>query len=209
MYAPDRSQEPTQWREIAPLLFQRIGEDRLIAFQENVSGHIVGMFIDTNAFDKLAWYETVAIQWNFMGIALLVFLTGSLWWPVGSMIRQVLHRSSPRPPAVRQARLLASVVCVLGLGSLVLTLPILQGGPLADWLGIQKLIYGVPALARILLWMNLLMAILTPGLVVYSYLAWKQRYWTFLGCCLYVGVTLMAVLYIPFLVYWNQLGFYY
>jgi hypothetical protein len=209
VYSPDRSQEPTRWGEIAPLLFQRMGEDTLIAFQEARSGQIVRMFIGTNAFDKLAWHETVAFQWNFMGIAMLVFLTGSLWWPVGVMIRQVLHRFPTRLPAARRARFLAGLVCVLALGSLLLTLPVLQGGPLADWLGIQKLVYGVPTLARVLLWMNLLTTVLTPGLVAYSYLAWKRRYWTFLGRSLYTLVTLVAVLYIPFLVYWNQLGFYY
>ena len=209
IYSPDRSQEPTHWAEIAPLLFQRVGEDTLIAFQEDVSGHIVRMFIGTNAFDKLAWYETVAFQWNFMGVAMLVFLTGSLWWPVGSMIRQVLHRSPPRPPVARRARFLAGVVCVLALGSLLLTLPVLQGGPLADWLGIQKLLYGLPTPAYLLLWINVLTTVLTPGLVVCTYLAWKRYYWTFLGRCLYTLVTLVAVLYIPFLVYWNQLGFYY
>ncbi len=205
---PDTAQQPTDWVEIEPLVFQRVDEETLISFQEDARGTITHLFIGTNAFDKLAWYETVAFQWNFIGISMLVFLLGSLGWPLGEFLRRVLNRPNGTPSAARSARVAAWLVCLLALISLLLSLPVLQGGPLANWLGIQKLVYGAPILVVILLWINLITTGLTLGLVIFTVLAWKHRYWTFLGRCRYSVITLVALMRIPFLVYWNRLGFY-
>jgi hypothetical protein len=54
-----------------------------------------------------------------------------------------------------------------------------------------------------------LAAVLTPGALVYSVLAWKDRYWGVAFRVYYTLVTISAIGFVWFLNYWNWLGWRY
>jgi len=64
----------------------------------------------------------------------------------------------------------------------------------------------VPPILNTLFALPVLAIVLTIGLAVFTVLAWKDRYWGILGRLHYTLVTLAAVVFIPFLHYWNLLG---
>ena len=66
--------------------------------------------------------------------------------------------------------------------------------------------YGVSLFYRVVLLMALLAAVLTIGALVYTVLAWKDKYWGILGRVYYTLVTLASVAFLWFLNYWNLLG---
>ena len=66
--------------------------------------------------------------------------------------------------------------------------------------------FGVPLIYRIVLGLGVLAAVLTAGALVYTVLAWKNRYWGIAGRAYYTLVTVAAVAFVWFLNYWNLLG---
>jgi hypothetical protein len=96
-------------------------------------------------------------------------------------------------------RQMAGVVCALYFACLsVLFILLLNQNALA---------YGVPPLMVAALAVGLLTAVLTPGLAVFTGLAWKERYWSLAGRVHYTLVALAALALVWFLNYWNLLGF--
>jgi hypothetical protein len=69
--------------------------------------------------------------------------------------------------------------------------------------------FGIPLIYKIVLGLGVLSALLTIGAVIYSVLAWKDRYWGAAFRVYYTVVTLTAVAFVWFLNYWNLLGWRY
>ena len=192
-----------QWVEVGPLLFQRVGGGDYVVFRENESGRITHMFLGSQpyvSYESLAWYETSPVHLGLLGFAALFFLSAILAGPARYIIRRIKHKPSPQVerPA-RLARWLA--VLVSGLYPIFLVAQALvmvwaTGG-------------ASPMLHTLFLLLTILAVVLTIGLVVFTVLAWKDRYWGILGRLHYTLVTLAAVVFIPFLHYWNLLGFHF
>jgi hypothetical protein len=97
-----------------------------------------------------------------------------------------------------------------------LNLVFIIGLPLSLWLyGAWKLAYGVPAFAIAFLSLPPIATVLTLGLAVFTVLAWKNKYWSVIArssfgaasLTHYSLITLAALAFIPFLIYWNLWGF--
>ena len=166
-----------------------------MAFREDEKGRITHMFIGLEAFDKLPWYDTTAFQQRLGNTLLLV-------WPASSLIRRLRKQPSTAPRPARLARLLAGFISVLNLVSL-------PGLILAiNRMGLELgLVYGMPPLVIALLCIPLLTTLLTALLPIWTVFAWKDKYWSHVGRLHYSLITLAALAYIPFLSYWNLLGF--
>jgi hypothetical protein len=67
--------------------------------------------------------------------------------------------------------------------------------------------YGVPPIGVALLCIPLVTTALTAVLTVCTVLAWSRHYWSLPARLHYTVVTLGALALIPFLLYWNLLGF--
>jgi hypothetical protein len=63
-----------------------------------------------------------------------------------------------------------------------------------------------PLIMKISLGLGVLAAVLTVGALVYTVLAWKNRYWGSAFRAYYTLVTIAAVAFVWFLNYWNLLG---
>ena len=66
-----------------------------------------------------------------------------------------------------------------------------------------------PWITKIALGLGVLAAVLTAGALVYTVLAWKNRYWGIASRLYYTLGTVAAVAFVWFLNYWNLLGWRY
>jgi CubicO group peptidase (beta-lactamase class C family) len=190
---------------IEPLLFRQVNGDITTAFGENTKGNIAFAFNPIwpkiGAFEKVRWFETVWSQLGILGFCVIFFLSAFIMWPVRPLISLFRNKSPQVDPHQRRPWVIAGLVGTLNLVFLI-------GLPLSLWIiGFWKLAYGVPAVVIALLCLPLIASVLTLGLLIFTVLAWKDNYWSFIQCSFYSLVSLAAVVFIPFLAYWNLLGF--
>jgi hypothetical protein len=199
--------------EVEPLLFYRYNDDDFIAFGANEEGRITFMFhpldLGPAGFERLPWYETTYFHIPLSIFFLLALLTTFWVFPVRALIRRFrqnsqsskLKASENQLQKANLALILAGRVSSLYLIFLIsMVLALLLTDPL-------EFIYEVPTPVIILLYIPLIAAALTIALPILSFLAWTNNYWSFLGRLHYSIFTLATLMFIPFLNYWNLLGF--
>ena len=192
---------------VEPLLFQRVDDEAFTAFGEDRSGRIAFAFNPIwpiiGAFERVQWYETIWVQLGLVGFCAVVFLSAFIIWPIRPLIRRLRGKRFQVERHLSRAWLLAGLISTLNLVFLI-------GFPLSLWLiGVWKLVYGVPAVVVALLCIPLLTTVLTVGLPIFTALGWKNNYWSVIRRSHYSLITLAALAFIPFLVYWNLLGFHF
>ena len=102
----------------------------------------------------------------------------------------------------RRARLCAGLTCTLALAMLLALASYLYMSPPA-------LAYGELGAIPFLLVLPLITTALTMCLLVFLVLSWNDGYWSLFSRLHYTLVVAAAVSLIPFLWYWNLLGFHY
>ena len=188
--------------EVEPLLFQSIDGKGYAAFREDRHGNISHLFLDQLALEKLPWYETAPFQLRLIGFFGLVFLSACIAWPI-PLTRRRRNAPSQIVPAWRHSHFLIGLVSTLNLIFLIgLAVALLQVDQMA-------FAYGMPPFMLALLSIPMLTTGLTIGLVYHTALAWKNGSGSLPGRCYYTLVTLATLMFIPFLEYWNLLGFRY
>jgi hypothetical protein len=70
-------------------------------------------------------------------------------------------------------------------------------------------LHSLPLSVEIVIGLGVLFALLTPAALVYTVLAWKDRYWGIAFRVYYTLVTIAAAAFVWFLHYWNWLGWRY
>jgi CubicO group peptidase (beta-lactamase class C family) len=200
---PDDFRQPSRWEEVGPLLFRGIGEDGHLAFQENERGEVTHMFIGAEAYERLDWYEEPGFHKGLFGFFTPAFLTAGI---VGALFFLVAWAGSRRPAnrrLVRLAYLLAISVSALNVSFLV------GLGHFGAHTDAYSYLYGMPPVMTALLFIPLVTVGLTLALTVLTGLAWKRRYGSLPGRVYFSLTALVALAFIPFLHYWNLLGFRY
>ncbi|BDA68583.1 hypothetical protein CAL7716_027490 [Calothrix sp. PCC 7716] len=188
---------------VEPMLFKRADSDAFTSFGEE-NGRIAFAFNPLwpkiGAYERVYWYETVWVQLGIAAFCAIVFLSACIVWPIGYIFNFIRGQASLN----RQKNTFAWVIAgVLG----TLNLVFLIGLPLSLWLTGWKLAYGVPTIVLALLCLPLITSILSLVLLVFTILVWKNNYWSWMTRTHYSLITLAALIFIPFLAYWNLLGF--
>jgi CubicO group peptidase (beta-lactamase class C family) len=191
-----------EWRfvELEPLYFRQVDGEFALVFHEDDRGRITHMsagFIPMFAFEKLRWYETSGFHMILAGVCALLFLSAF----VVALIRLVRRplRGSDRVSSARGARAADWIVVGISLLNLLFVVgTALWGNPLP--------VFGVSLIYRLVLALPVLAAALTVAALVYTVLAWKDRFWGLAGRVHYTLVTVAAVAFVWFLNYWNLLG---
>lgn len=195
-----------EWRfvEVEPLYFRQVDGPFGIAFGEDGQGRINRMYADLMpqfAFERVDWYETPAFNMALALVAVLIFLSTI---PVAAI--RFMQDRRHRKPAPRVAR--AAYWLILGIS--VLNLLYLAG--LIVW-GVGPVmtvpVQSLSLMAKIVLGLGVLSALLTAGALFYAVLAWKNRYWGIAFRAYYTLATVAAVAFVWFLNYWNLLGWRY
>jgi CubicO group peptidase (beta-lactamase class C family) len=193
---------------VRPQLFQRANDDALTAFgnpidpdSDEIKFAFNPLWPKIGAYERIPWYETAWVQLGLLGFCVLVFLSAFFIWPIRPLIRRLRGKQFKRKRPHSQSWLIAGIVSTLYLVFLI-------GFPLSLWLyGAWKLAYGVPAFAIAFLCLPLIATALTLALPVFTVQAWTNKYWSVWMRSHYSLITLAALVFIPFLTYWNLLGF--
>ena len=186
--------------EVEPLYFRQVDGPFGLTFREDDRGRITHIFTDLTpmwSFERLSWYETPAFNMGLALVSVLIFLS----MIPGALIHFILDRRQrgDRKPTSRGAHLAYWVILGLGLLNLLFVISTaLWGNPVP--------LFGISTIYRIVLGLGVLSAVLTARALVYTVLAWKNRYWGILGRLYYTLVTVAAVAFVWFLNYWNLLG---
>jgi hypothetical protein len=188
--------------EIEPELFQDVDRGVRVAFRTDAAGAVTNLVTASGAFDKLPWYETAPVQFSYIAGLMLVFLSAGVGWPLGIISRPWRRRTRPGPGmAARLARFAAWLVVSANAGLILFLVHTLM--TVDD----SEFIVGVPQRIVNALYIPLATA---PGAAVLFLLccaAWRRKWWGLLGRLHYTGVALAALGFVPFLWYWNLLGF--
>ena len=192
--------------EVEPLYFRQVDGSFSMVFREDDQGRITHMFTDIMpeyGLVKLAWYETPGFNMVLIQVCVLILLS---MLPVG-LIRAIRNRRADmnQTPASRGSRVAGSII----FGICLLDLLFLIG--LAIWFRTMRPseLHGLSLIVEIVIGLGLLAALLTPAALVYTVLAWKDRYWGVAFRIYYTLVTIAAMAFVWLLHYWNWLGWRY
>jgi hypothetical protein len=190
--------------EVEPLYFHQIDRPFALVFREDDRGRITQMYTDLMpqyAAVKLAWYETRGFNMALALGCVLVFLS---MIPVAA-IRFLWNRrlSGDQKPAPRGARVAGWIIVAISILNLLFLVGVALWGNPPTELGSISLI------AKIVLGLGVLSAVLTVGALVYTVLTWKNSYWGVAFRTYYTLVTVAALAFVWFLNYWNLLGWRY
>lgn len=202
-----------EWRyaPVEPLVFKQVagGVQQLselefdlgdtLVFRQDGSGAVDFAFVPLQsvAIEKLAWYEVGEVQMGAFGTFLLIFLTPLVIWPLGAVIGRIRKRSTDATSSTGSKR--AKWVAGIASGSNLLFALILL-------FGMGNLNFGVPLIVRVALIIPIVTALLALVCLWMTVRAWKERYWSVWGRIYFSFLTLTAVLFVPWLNYWNLLG---
>ncbi|GJM30607.1 MAG: hypothetical protein DHS20C17_32420 [Cyclobacteriaceae bacterium] len=199
--------EPTFWEPIDDLVFSEVGGADYLAFETNTQGEVTKMFISPSRYPPFTLEKISPLQYAnaqlgmlalFMILFLMVFILS--WTPV-------FRRIPKQYPAkyysltgiiwkLNRWTSLLNVICVLGVLQIIAT------------------VYTVFATSKsIVMWLHVLLAI--PYIHILATLL--TLYWTIFTLkskstprsykMFQIGYTILSILYLFFLDYWNFLGF--
>jgi CubicO group peptidase (beta-lactamase class C family) len=199
--------EPTDYIEIAPLLFQQAdGSPNYLAFREDKNGRITHLFVEAVdapfTFERIAWYETAYAILGILLFESVVFLSAILAWPIGALVRRWRKRA-PEPVKTGWARWAAWLLSALGLFVLASWMVMFYN---AWWRGADPLISNFVGLIVTLGAVHLAVLLALASLY-FAWRAWREKYWGWLGRIHYTLVTLAGLVFIWLAIYWNWLGF--
>jgi hypothetical protein len=191
----------SRWIETGTLYFEREDGDRDLAFGRDDQGEIAYLFSGQKyhgAYRKIAWYEIPELHFTLLGLSTLFFVVTLVLWPLDAW-RRVRRVDVLLSISIRRARWLAGSVCVLQL--------FFMAGLMVVMGNFVDIIYGVPPLLRVILFFPLLVTTLTPGLLFFAVMAWRDDTWSIQSRTYYTLLTLVNLAFIWWTYYWNLLGF--
>jgi CubicO group peptidase (beta-lactamase class C family) len=183
---------PTNWKQIRPLIFQNLNKPSdLLAFRENEKGeitHLFGTLISPFSLERVACYETLPVQVGILVVSALLFLLIVLSLPVTALIHSIRHRK----PLVTAAAFLEWLVGAAGLTIIIGLL-----------IGNTTLVGEVNHIVTMLVVAGYIFSLLTCGLILSTFVLWRKRLGTLTSRVLYSVVTLIAIIFVWFLKFWN------
>jgi CubicO group peptidase (beta-lactamase class C family) len=192
--------------EVEPLYFRQVDGSFSIVFREDDQGRVTYMFTDIMpeyGLVKLDWYETSGFNLVLALVCVLIFLS----MLAAALVRFIRNRrsGSELTPASRNAR----VANLILFGISLLNVLFLVGIVLWFRPMHPSELHGIPLIVEVVMGLGVLAAVLTAGALVYTVLAWKNRYWGVASRVHYTLMTFAAVAFVWFLYYWNWLGWRY
>lgn len=187
--------------EIEPLVFRQVDDDTLLVFKADEAGNVTQAFLGPNAQSALIkdrWFETPAFNLTLLGGWFLLFLS----FEAAAGMRLFLQRRRSQPETAtsleRAARGVAGLAGLCGLLAL--------GGGFASIFNIYGLYTGDLPLWPFVQGLSIVVAVLAPGMVIFSFLLWRRGSFGWPERLHYTLVTLAAIGLVWFLWFWNVLG---
>jgi hypothetical protein len=198
----------SRWVEVEPGLFQNQENGQYLAYGEDERGrvaHIYTKVTEEGVLERVAWYETLAVQGALLAFVSIAFVTTLVVWLVDG-VKRVRSVRRARGTVRARGRLLYPASWLAGLLA-VLGLLFLAG--LAALLAYAMSVRApqVPPYVWALLVLPLVVAALTLTLLICVVWAWVKRRGSLLGRIHYTTVALAGLALVWFAGYWNLLGF--
>jgi hypothetical protein len=190
--------------EVEPYILKQVGGQGTLIFDTDDRGRVTGLLQDFEpheAYWRAAWYESPTLHVFVFSGCLAVFLFSLMVWAVAA----IRHRGQGMATSPVKARWARFVAVAIGVLSLLFPVAVL----LAILSAMDDFATLIGSFTRVLAFPLLLpmtAAILTLGAVGFTYLAWRERYWSVLGRLHYTLMTLNALIFLGWLNYWNLLG---
>ena len=165
------------------------------------AGRAAFYFIGAGAYERISWYGTESFTNWAMAFFGLVFLTGALVWTAAALLQ--LRRKEGGRVRAHPGGWAAAAVCAL---NILFMVGLMMFFYFTDF---QDLFKGFPAKLTALLVLPEGSALMTLALPFFSVAAWRGGYGSVVGRVYFSLVALTALLFVPFLWYWNLLGFQY
>lgn len=185
--------------EIEPLYYRTRDGKTDYVFWEAKQGQPAGFAVGSWVTEKVAWYDTSQAH-MLMLIAFVVLFLGS--GVAGTVIGL---RQPPASRITRRSLWLLTVTATLNFGFLVTFFLLLQ------WVtsGASNIDFavGMPAWMAAVVALPLITTVLALGLLLLGLFGWRQGVWSRRGLLLYGLFLAACLLFIPWLNYWNLLGF--
>ena len=191
-----------EYEEVEPYLFREVNGQSRLAFETDASGAVVRALpsMPIIAFDKLSWYETAGNHQLVIALALLAALF--------VVINAVRNRSAIRASGGTEARAtwtlfglsIANLAFVLGFVALF-------ANTVAD--PRSAMFTFPPTGTGVLLILPVAGVLLTLATLVFAAVLWIRGTWNLAKRLRYTYVTLVNILFVLVLNYWNLIGWNY
>lgn len=179
--------------EVRPGVFRSPKNYFAIAFRSDGAGQVTHIELGYRSFERIAWYETLAIQrglWIGFGI---LFLIATIALPILAWRRW---------PRTRTAQIALGLVWLVAALNLIFLIGLAILLPKAYELGLE---YGLPPILTILFWLPRITALLTILLLLtLPMILWRSS-WRLGGRAVYTLLVVATLAFIPLLRYWNLL----
>ena len=191
----------SRWVEVSPGVFQspdpNLAGEKFV-FRKGAQGQVQYLFSNqnpSNVLIKQPWYGAPSFHYGLLAACVILFLSMFVAVPVGLLVARKQGQGR-WPLTSRWASVVVWIYCALTL-FFVIAFFMIYSDP--------NIVFGYPPELTYLLVIPVLTAVLAAGLVVFTILAWKNRYWRLAGRIHYTLVTLAALAFAWFLNYWNFL----
>jgi hypothetical protein len=170
-----------------------------IVFRAGNDGAVTHLLLGAGALERLKWYEESQWHFLFIGVALALFASATLCWPLAYVARRRRPNATRRAPAY--FRVTAWFFAALGLFLLVMLGATLMN--LDKW----EFTYGMPQRMSLLLLIPPVLVVGAALLAINTLVVWWQGYWSGWSRLHYTLVTAACAGLVPFFLFWNLLGF--
>jgi CubicO group peptidase (beta-lactamase class C family) len=203
----------TQWIETAPLHFERVDGQGVVAFVQDENGTTIQMISGQgyhSTFGKLAWYESSGFQTGFIALAAFILLTFGLviflFMPIAALIRKLRKQTTqPQPKAATAALVWGGVVTQWLALAVFQTIGVLYA--INSVAGLPNFIWGIsPEIVNALNGVYL-PVFLSPTLPILAIVAWVKGWWKLGTRILYTAAAIASLMLIWWALYWNLIGF--
>jgi hypothetical protein len=192
---------PGNYVPVGPLLFRQDGADGEIAFRKDERGRIDRLFVGRYVLEKLPWYETAIVQKGLFAFFGCIFGISVLIPFIVWAKRRRNERIWSDDKGLARLRYWTAGVAA---GNLIFLV-----GMFLAFLNKGALIYGLPFYVALLLCIPLITTAVTPVILWQVWKAWRSRLGNAASRAFYSFVAFAFACFVPFLVYWNLLGFHY
>ena len=188
--------EDREYIETEPLFFVQVSGRSFASFRKNQAGEIANLFIDTDAFERIRWYDTNQFQLTLVGVCLSLFAIVCIVWLVRSLRRR------PENPLKRLHAVAGTTSALHLIFIAILDVTFMHKR-------LFELSYGVPPALKAALVLPLAAILLTVLLWILLFRSWIRRAGTLWERLYFSGTACVAVVFLWVLHYWNLIGFHY
>ena len=186
--------------ETGPLEFESLEGQTRVVFRENQDGRIQDLMVESmpeQRFIRLPWYASRSFQLPLLVACLGLFIVALVAWSIRLLAlgRQARASSESGPRLPRLARWVGMAAALLNIVfavSIAMLIMSVMANPT-----------GMPSAMPFVMTIPVATALLALGMLIFSLLAWKQRFWTVGGRLFYTLATLAGLVFVWAVNYWH------